>query len=552
MQSKKEELRQMLLKILKESREKEKPKETPARPGIKTAPAPDPTPVENPERRLTPDDWPEDAPGPKPKAKAPAHPFSINEILKNMRLAEELTRMKSLISENAQIHNEMAMTIDDPEYDEPHPSVRAGIEGDKKTAFTDSDFFSGGQPDYSTLEKIGSEEFNKIIADVKPFGKMGMGDFMQVFKLIETLEKPHYPALEKLAVKKVAEQFGLPKSVSDKLVAKMVTHVQNPDEDTDNLVQDVPEDLNFTEEEKEIIRKHVDKRKVQNALMMGAGYKGHSTFNSIKEELDTIEPKLYPLYQKTMPNVSLFMWKFPWEDMMGEAQMMGISKLKKDENNKVKAYSYATLFPILLHETTKAAIELLFANYLIDLTKRYGKNVAGEIIKQSDVFGDEIWMKRIGPTLWKYLHDIIDFVVKHDRNGDYKIVAYLLNKISLMEPDEFLTFMNNVVYSGKEALASINSMINEIEMEIAAYEKYKSQTPAPKDIEKGETINTSALSDELNKLAIGVKEKEAATPAKPKSYEEMDIAELNAELAKAIEDERYEEAAKIATIIKTK
>jgi len=532
MKSKKEDLKAFLLKILKEVKEKKNKK--------------------NISENLVPNKW-----NPYlPTSKNRNENVSIDATLKLMKAGKEFLKMQSLISEGTQIKNEMAMNIEDPEYEQPHPSVRSGIEGGKPTAFSDSEFFKGGQPDYSTLEKIGSDEFNKIIADIKPLGKMSMQEMSQTFGLLFSIEKNHIEVLEALAIKKVKEQFGLPDSVSDKLEAKLVKKVERPDEDSDNLVQDVEQDLEFTDEEKEIIKQHVEKRKIQNALMMGAGFRAHSTFNSIKEELDAIDPRLHPLYQRVMPNISLFMWKTPIEDMMGGGvQVDGISKLKKDENGNVKAEAQAIFFPILLHETAKAAIELLFANYLISLTDRYGANVASEIIKQADVFEEEIWMKRIGPTLWKYLHDVIDYIVKHDRGGDYTIVAHLLNKISLMEPNEFVQFMNDVVYDGEKTLVTLNAMIDEIEERIEAYEAQENETPKPEDIETGTEIDTNAIQDELIQLAKGAKEKQVNTPPLPgekEGYEGMSLIELQRILEKAVADENFEEAAKLVPIIRAK
>lgn len=543
MDAKKKQLREFLLKILSEITNGGTKTSPDVKPGIKTAPTTTPTPGKR--RKLVPDKWPETTPGPKPKAEG--EEYGIEEVVKEMKIAEELTRMNTLISESKQINQEMAMNIEDPEYDEPHPSVRRGIEGGKPTAFSDSEFFKGGEPDYSTMEKIGSEEFNKIIRDVKPFGQMNIQEFMQAFHLMSSIEMPKKEALENLAIKKVKEQFGLPEEVANKLEAKLVRQVNRPSEDSDNLAKEVEQDLNFTDEEKEIIRTHIEKRKIQNALMMGAGFRAHSVFNSIKEELDAIDARLFPLYEKTMPNVALFMWKNPLEDMMGGVSMMGLSKLKKDQNNEVKAEAVATIFPILLHETAKAAIELLFANYLIDLTEKYGANVSSEIIKQSDVFEDEIWMKRLGPTLWKYLHDAIDYVIVHEKESKYTLVAYLLNDISMMEPVEFLDFMNSVVYDGQKAISTITNMVNDIERDLASEEA----APSGTETESLES-NIADVSDELINLAKGAKAKKAEEPAKPIGYENMSLEQLQDELKKAVAEERYEDASKIVKLIGTK
>lgn len=409
----------------------------------------------------------------------------------------------------------MAMHIEDSKFDAPYPSVKNGIEGKKETPFTGIGFFNGGIPNYSTLEKLGSEEFNQIIQNVKLCGKMNFFEFAPAFQLMSSLEIPQKKELEALAIRKVKEQFGLPDEISEKLEAKLVEKVDRPSQDSDNLSQENKQDFQFTDDEKEIIRQHVEKRKIQNLLIMGAGYKAHSTFNSIKEDLDKINPALYPLYEKTMPNVALFMWKYPFEDVMDGVQMMGLSKIKKDENKEIKATAVATVFPILLHETAKAAIELLFAHYIISLTEKYGKNVAAEIIKQADVFEDEIWNKRIGNTLWKYLHDIIDYIVKNERDNDYTIVANLLHEISLMEPIDFMQFMNNLLYNGKESIATITKMVNGIEEELP--------------IQEIEPIK-----------------------ANDNNYAIMSLEQLQTKLQNAIFEEEYEIAAEINAIIKSK
>lgn len=543
MEPKKKELKEFLLKILSEITNGGTKTAPDVKPGIETKPTTTPTPGKR--RKLVPDKWPETTPGPKPKAEG--EEYGIEEVVKEMKIAEELARMKALITESKQINQEMAMNIEDPEYEEPHPSVRRGIEGGKPTAFSDSEFFKGGEPDYSTMEKIGSEEFNKIIRDVKPFGQMDMMEFQQVFQLMSSIEMPNKDALESLAIRKVKEQFGLPDEVSNQLEAKLVRKVNRPGQDSDNLAKEVAQDLQFTDEEKEIIRTHVEKRKLQNALMMGAGFRAHSVFNSIKEDLDAIDERLYPLYERTMPNVALFMWKVPLEDMMGGVQMMGLSKLKKDQNNNVKAEAQATIFPILLHETAKAAIELLFANYLIDLTEKFGANVAGEVIKQSDVFEDEIWMKRLGPTLWKYLHDAIDYVIVHEKGSNYTIVSYLLHDISMMEPAEFLDFMNSVVYDGQKAITTITNMTNDIERDLASEEA----APSGTETENLED-NIADVNNELINLAKGAKAKKAEEPTEPVGFESMSLEQLQSELKKAVADERYEDASKIVKLIGAK
>lgn len=547
MKNSKKDLKEFLLKILKEIKsENAEPLVEPDK-KIKPETKPETPPSPQRRRKLVPDKWPEEAPGPKPKAEG-EEKIGAEEFLKEIKLVKELTRMKSLLSENTQITQEMSMDIEDPYYEKPHPSVVKGIEGEKKTPFNDLDFFQGGIIDYSTLEKLGSEEFNKIIRDIKQKGKPSEKELARMLITALSIEQKHIKSLEMLAIKKVKQQFGLPDEITDKLKVKLTQNVDlNDDDDSDNIEQDVVQNLEFTEEEKQIIKTHVEKRVIQNALMMGAGFRAHSVFNAIKDDLDAIDSKLFPLYEMIMPNVALFMWQNPIEDFMDSKGLFvdGISKIKKDKDGNIKAEAQSTFFPILLHETAKAAIELLFANYLISLTEKYGANVAGEIIKQSDVFEEEIWHKRIGPTLWKYLHDVIDYVIVHEKQSNYNLVSYLLSDISMMEPKEFVKFMNIVVYNGEKSIAIISKMIDDIEQDLASEEAMPAETD-----EESLQRTAQEVAGELAQLAKGAQKKQAE--AVPTNFEDMNIEQLQVELKNAIDEERYEDAGKINKIIKTK
>lgn len=534
-----ESLEDVFLANKEEEIETETPVETPTKPDAPGRPL------------KIPIKWPLHLPKPKPKARKNSANNPEQNLFENymkvLKLSGELKRMKLLISELYRSTNE-GMRIDEPEDEagEPHPSVRRGIEGGKPTAFSDVEYFKGGESGYTTLEKLGSEEYNKIVRDLKEFGQMPQQDVGRTLMMMIELEQPHRRELEQLVLKKVKKQFGLPDEVMEKLEAKLVgmQNISSPDEDGD-IEEEIMDDLDFTDEEQTIIKKHVDKRKIQNALMMGGGYRAFSIFNDIKIDLDKIDPRLYPLYSQVMPNVALFMWKFPFEDMMGQAKIMGKSELKETPEG-IKAKAQAAIFPILIHEVAKSAIELLFAQYLINLGEQHGEKVYKAVLNKADVFEEEIWMKRIGPILWKYLHDAIDYIVK-DNQSDYTIVAYLLNKISLMEPEEFIDLMKDVVYNGQTAINKLNSMLNEIEEEIEDYEKVKGEEPKPEDIETGDTINSKEIEDELISLAKGASQKQSKQKSErpKKNINDMNIDELNIALENAITDEDYELAAKI-------
>ena len=392
----------------------------------------------------------------------------------------------------------------------PHKKVEESIDGNKNTSFSNLPFFDEKLENLSTINKIASEEFNKVSSDVALVGEMNLTQIMSSLAKISLIEKDYIKDLENLAIKKVGEQFGIPNNIMERVKIKLVKSIDS----SEITSQEKKTKESFTEEEENIIKNYVEKRKIQNALCMGSGFRSHITFNSIKEDLDKIDKRLFPLYNKTIPNISLFLWKFPFEDCMDNVNVMGVSKLTIDEDKKIKAEASAVIFPILLHETAKAAVELLFLNSTKQLTEKFGKNVAQEIINQSDIFEEEIWMKRIGPTLWSYFHNVAEYVIKSDRKEDYKLMSFIINKVSLLEPEDFKKFIKDTIYNTESAIAKINSMIDEIEDEFDACETIKKSIP--------------------------------------KEYKDMDWNELNTELKNAIDEERYEDAAKISKVIREK
>jgi hypothetical protein len=111
---------------------------------------------------------------------------------------------------------------------------------------------------------------------------------------------------------------------------------------------------------------------------------------------------------------------------------MGSSKLKKEQEDEqeqktLKAEAQAIVFPILLHEVAKVAMELILLNWVQKIIQQHGETVHKATMKRADIFTQEIWMKRIGPTLWNYLHGILNFVA--EERGNREMVPYVLYSI---------------------------------------------------------------------------------------------------------------------------
>ncbi len=338
---------------------------------------------------------------------------------------------------------------------------------------------------------------------------------------------------------------------------------QNDNPAFDELVQD------FTPEEKIIIKQNVDKRTIANALMMGAGFRAHNLLEKIKPELDRMNPALYLFYSKIMSGGVIQNWKANPRDDGGyefnakdagmdnmpgmnihqqnnhkliltldnlkEMGVVGSSRLKMgdDENGdgirEVEgAEAIAMIFPVLLHETVKAVVEYIFAHGLPQYTQKINR----EILKQSDGFQFEYWHKLLGPRLWKYLHDAIDFIVK-GRGNDYTIVAYLLQEISTLPPDKFLRLIDLLLHDGLKAITWLEKMLDRVESDLAAQDE-------DDEVPQADFNNIQNLMGQIQGM-LNVAEEKPQPEHKP--FNQMDIQELKQFILNALDAGDYEEAA---------
>lgn len=522
----------------------------PAQPIVK--PITKPSPVTRPLK--IPKQWPTTAPQPTPKANqeptiAQKHGFLTLE--REWKLMKETERMKQLLL------METPMDIEPSHLGAPHQDIKSGLAGHSLTAFNIVDLLNKKVLDKSTLEKLGEEDYNAIVKYIKDNNiKVYDNPMEQVntANIIMRLEAPHRSKLENLALNIVKQKFGLPDEIMNMIQAKLTNNMHSEAASEDNVEQDIQKTLdNFTPEEQKIIKKHIDKRIIHNALMMGAGFRAHQVFSELKSNLDAIDNKLYPLYKSFMKNVELFMWKVSPKMLAGQRMSGGKSSLDIQNGELKGAKAEAIMFPILLHEVAKSAVEILFAQNIIDVHDKHGEKVSKAVMKHSESYYNEHWMKLIGPRLWKYLHDAIDFVVKEHGN-DYTIVAYVLNRMATMEPDEFLTLIDDVIYKGDVAIQKIKKIIDEVQGDIENFERQNQIVPTPEELNNDEEDHSDEIErlirSQRPNLEAGIQNKKKS--AQPSNLESMNVIELTDALQDAIENEDYALAARIRDVINSK
>lgn len=466
---------------------------------------------------------PDGLPMPPPKAK-----YNSNSLEKYFNTLNEKHKFAKLIKENP-------MNFDNHPH-RPFEKAQKGIEGRGQSPFSNIDFLHKKNANQSTLDRMSTEEFNEVVKNALNTGiaKSPM-DVMKIIEIIENLEKIHKTKLEDLALNSVVKNFGLPEEIKQRLDVSLSDDVGMNIDDEEQPLKKAEKLL--SDDQKKVAEKLVQKRVVQNALMMGSGYRAHRLFQDIKPAIDNIDPRLFPLYDKVINNMEFYLWTI-------EVPKQGRIPLGKSEINPetMQGEVRAKLFLILLHETAKSAVELLFLQSVFNIAEEHGNEVYDYVLKKSDSYDEEQWMKLVGPKLWKYLHDVINYIVM-DRNNDYTIVSFLLNKISLLPPDQFLKLIDEVVNDGPKAIQKLTFMLDEVEKDIDEFEKQNNEAPAPEDIM--DEPNFQAMND-LIKQANNIIDK--AVPAdnailNHKPFAQMSKGELQNYINLAIEESEYEKAA---------
>jgi cysteinyl-tRNA synthetase len=142
--------------------------------------------------------------------------------------------------------------------------------------------------------------------------------------------------------------------------------------------------------------------------------------------------------------------------------------------------------------------------------------------------------------------------VVNEENEDYAIIAYVLNRMASMEPEVFVTLLDDTIHDGPQALEKIRRIVAQVRNDIEAYENQNNEQPTPEDITPAQEDN----SDEIASLLAQTQDQLLSTPEnerpQPKRLEDMEVDELNNELQTALDLEDYDRAVQIRDILKAR
>jgi hypothetical protein len=247
---------------------------------------------------------------------------------------------------------------------------------------------------------------------------------------------------------------------------------EEEDDDDDSPQPNIPKQPKSAKRMEEL-EMEVDKRRVINSLMQGAAKKGHYIFHMVADELDAIDPRLMGLYGKLMSLADFQYWVIP--DTMMTGKVGGVEKIEwrkaekaedKDEEEDMEdinleegddmpvVVAKAWIFPLLVHELIKGALELAALNWAdghLDFDEQK------EVIEKADTDEGEIWGMRLGPGMWEKFLDCIG-------TENYDIKQWLFRELTKLPAKQFHEFMKEIL-SGSQKCGEVVDTLKRLHQE---------------------------------------------------------------------------------------
>jgi hypothetical protein len=286
---------------------------------------------------------------------------------------------------------------------------------------------------------------------------------------------------------------------------------EEDDEEKQNMSFQSFDIEDLTPQEELELEKH--KRNIINALVQGAAKKGHYVFKKpeVKEELDSMDPQLYPLYNKIM-SINDFFY-FTMEQMIEMMSQTGqgiAGKVELDsdgdddddsggeeggeDNADTTIKAYGMIFPILCHEIIKG---------IKSVNARHGypkdTEMARKVLGQTDLLSNEPMQLRVGPGVQEKLRMAMPDAIFDPSNKG--LINWFEIELFKIEAKELLGIMADVIdkdeEKNKRATARFEEIMKEAQKLKEEYEEYKKQQGITGK-EQGNTSDDSDDSDDLN------------------------------------------------------
>lgn len=396
-----------------------------------------------------------------------------------------------------------------------------------------------------TVKNISREMINKVSSDLsnkmggaRPSLRLATNALQQGLMGAIQKEEGHRRELERLAVQMVKEEYDIPEGAID---FEVEITGENPVSVGNIPLRKVSKPIPQGKTEEDLKPK-ITKRKLENALIQGAGRAGQNMFYQASDELNRINPDLIQDYAKLMSANNFMYWALNDEQIMGAAgQKAGEFKISfKEERPKIIAKGMT--FSLLLHELNKAVVEYLSVD-----SQDPDRGVRDYVKGQTDNLEEETWDIRLGHIIWEKLLESLDVDAL-----SYK--ANILTAIFDLPEVQFNKVIEGMLNGDRESLEVIQDIAYDvIQMKNQdAVEDALSQFRDKDDDDDDDDEDTLAggekeEEDELLKNILSKQEKE--DPSDPMGW---DYRKLESERDIALDNGDYKKVAFIQTIIDQK
>lgn len=349
-------------------------------------------------------------------------------------------------------------------------------------------------------------------------------------------EEGHRRELERLAVKMVRDEYEIPEDAINfevEITGERPVSVANIPLRSTNK----PLPQGKTEEQ---LKPKVTKRKLENALIQGAGRAGQNMFHMASDELNRINPDLIQDYAKLMAANNYMYWALNDQQIMdASGQKAGEFKISfREETPKIIAKGMT--FSLLLHELNKAVVEYLSVD-----SQDPDRSVRDYVKDRTDNLEEETWDLRLGHIIWEKLLDSLGVDALN-----YK--SFILTRIFDLPESQFNKVIEGMLNDDEESIEFIKNIaydVIQMKNNDAVEDALAQFRDDDEDDEDEDTLAGGGKEeeDELLKNLLSKQEKE--DPNDPINW---GLKKLETERDIALDNGDYKKVAYIQTIMDTK
>jgi hypothetical protein len=378
------------------------PKEAPTKPRPSTpAPKPSPSPWETP--------WPSTLPMPEPKAKRG----------KKSREGIKETFERSVDRSTQQFWS--GLPRNKQHAFGKHPILAMyGLEKAKRSWQSGVDMLKRLYPN---LQNKSNPEVTRAAPELA----------MDMFNRLKQIERPYHNELAQLAIDLVHQVWGVPKHLMD---AKFSSRPGMTHDDDIGGGGGKPKNMGMEytppdTQKMESLRDQINKRITMNTLTQGAGVQNMQTIHHLAtEQLNRIAPELLLFYSKFSAGALSWYWLINFSDIanladsaIGDVRLVelpdqnddeelldfkqeeesGEQREEKPKSKRVIIQARAMVFPVLVQELVKGAMEYLTTLGMANMDEQ-DRNI---VLAQADKLDYEPWQIQIGPELWNAFLKIV-------------------------------------------------------------------------------------------------------------------------------------------------